>query len=198
MFSRTNCSPLQWCGSLQSTLVCSAVTPVKTLMCQTWLHSASLAHLFWSLYSFESGGLFLNGYPLSDSWGSGSWENKLLCATALDLPAPTQSRSLFTETSPEYPNLNTLTPDSKGTTYKDTGKTHIGRDKPFSVHCEQGACLYRCWQKEVRLVTFHLVRFYLTYFVEPTWLKDILLYSGWGQENKNVCASWKKMQRIHG
>lgn len=51
VFSRTNRSPLQWGGGLQSTLVCSAVTPVKTLMCQTWLHSASLSHLFWSLYS---------------------------------------------------------------------------------------------------------------------------------------------------
>lgn len=65
--------------------------------------------------------------------------------TALDVPVMTQSRSLFTETSPDYPNIN-LTPDSKGTTHKETGKTHIRGDKPFSVCSEEGACLYRCWQ----------------------------------------------------
>ena len=187
MFSRTNCSPLQWCGSLQSTLGCSAVTPVKTRMCQTWLHSASLAHLFWSLYNFLSGGLFLNSYPLSDNWGRGSWGTKVLCVTALDVPALTQSRSLFTETPPDYPNIE-LTPDSKGTTHKDSGKKHIRRDKPFNMCSEQGECLYRYWQKEVRLVTFHLARFYSTHFSEPTWLKDILLYSGWEGKKTRKCG----------
>lgn len=71
-------------------------------------------------------GVILNGYPLSDSWGSGCWENKLLCVAALDVPALTQSRPFFAETSPDYPNID-LTPDSKGTTHKDIGKTHMRR-----------------------------------------------------------------------
>lgn len=56
----------------------------------------------------------------------------LLHDTPLGVLTLTQARFLVTETSPDYPNVN-LTPDVKETTHKDTGKTHISRDKPFSL-----------------------------------------------------------------
>lgn len=136
---------------------------------------------------FVWGGVILNGYPLSDSWDSGSWENKLVCVADLNVPALTQSRPLFAETSPDYPNID-LTPDSRETTHKDTGKTRIPGDKPSSVCSERGACLLTCWQKKVHLVTFILARFHLTHFSEPSWLEGILLYSSW--EGKKIKRVW--------
>lgn len=112
----------------------------------------------------------------------------LLSVAPADVTALTKSPSVFTETSPDYPTIN-LTPESKETTHRDTGTALIRGDRPFGVCSEQGACLFRCWQKEVGLVTFHLERFYLTHFSEPTWLKDILLYGGWDSKRKqeSVC-----------